>query len=1763
MAPKLEKKLDISIADNLKKLEITLTDGIRDQLKQKFPAFAEDIFDANWDLSTKVRVEKKKNGDVILLIGDKSMNVLSKDAEDLADLLMDLQKEKISYETEVTTVISKIKEELAAVKSGALTQLSIDGYSPSKTEANTKKDNGGGKADTTNNPVKETRNNNQPIDNTTKDNTKNINSDNDTTLPNATGGDWKRNEAEYQDMEAMGLDQLPKRARQAFRWAVQNNNLRMGDEVSTGTIYPNGKEGSDVDFRDLFSMVKGMNVAQAYSILKQGMDQQGNWLRWFASVDEKRGQFVLKSPAAVEKFWADKAKETDTGYNSVGSFWAHERNLLRKFTETFFKIANKGGKNSDNENLFMAALGISLTGDSLNKLDTSKRLLGTQKVATEITAKLADPNMKMDKAISAIVGNYNFDKKVDDKDINTITGKQMAAMYNDAKHQLYLTSKQTDVKIIKSDAETAMVQNMVDMLIYHIDTKSNGAGKVDWKTMNVRGRDAAVKELKDFKTEKQLLKKMSEVPSLVILYQDIFRIAGENASILFLKGKHGYEEVIERKADSDIQITVEKKPATGPIGSWARPYEQNETEANETESGNAPAISPEVNNLSPEIKNRVERHVSEAYDRAVQDLNLKVKDGKYADGTPIPESLRAQVEEAAANLFDASVAWPNKKLLTINALGALVNLVKGEEWLGLAANITSEKLNDLISNPESGWYNSINLVPGIYVAPNGKPIIGLMLGLQGKKTWTGKWGDHTFMYGLGVGAGLAKGRLVAWPAIDIGYEEQVNGRNVVKSISKKKANYIWGILAASLTEVGVGLYFRQDQYRAIEQQQQALESGLTGILQNAVKSAETLDAKWLTAALLKQYPKSSPADASKMAQNLSAMIKPYLLESKTKATLQQHLTAMSQGKEVNVDDVIAQVMADVSKLYALDWRNNQIMNMSKVQLTDFGIGKSISLKAADPIGSFVKSVLPIYAGVGITVFGKPRYQEISASKERAYDQINNARGIDADDRVAGKWSDKVPNLNAMVQDIMGEGTENNPTLTQYFTVSGNNVLIDPALLKVPGMNISILPTHVWYMGCENGKLVVPNSVIVMLHTLFEGKKMSYDFMIGTVGSADAIAVKSFDRFVDGHPEKIGDLGTAATAETVINSIEETTNDPDLKRIRDIASFTSLEKLGAEKNPAYKEYIGKILVNAKSGITLTGEKPVTINNIQYYVIEKPSHAQILFEQVPKKKNTYNFSVVNNETLPMSLQFKWFKESTAVIDLAKDMADKVPQKVKDFVNGPNINALLLKKEIHKHNGLKDQTVKAIQLASTTDTKADWEKAANTANKIVWTELFVRDATNPDALKDSLRYLNAKMAVTPAARDRDSSRYNTYKNDTTSDIIRSDNPAAQELLNTLYKDGKLAKEQNAELKKLLGKDKNILHSVDAILKARDGNMNNRLWKESYNRADITAFRDAWNKSIDQLGGRDTQVYSGTEMKGAIGMVFGYNADNTYDEKFVVQPKLATKPWSKNTLPDSYTAIDNPQIRAHFLDNLKNEEGGLLDRVLKPIVENEDACGKDCYKGDARKSAIEQFVKGMKEKGQATITLNGKTVTIKADFGHAFYNECFNETIVMNNIEVEVTPKIIVSDKTMDNQWGLYMNAINTVGQIDRNQKKFSVGILAWQPKPKKEKYESGTNTGEVDGSGTNTDEQVVIPWGTVDDIPGSDPVNTPWTTVPDIPTWSTVSTTTRESVMNASTVYPTIVGAEAFNWLAQNIKNNRGEQKNKDDKNLENEDKKTGAK
>lgn len=113
------------------------------------------------------------------------------------------------------------------------------------------------------------------------------------------------------------------------------------------------------------------------------------------------------------------------------------------------------------------------------------------------------------------------------------------------------------------------------------------------------------------------------------------------------------------------------------------------------------------------------------------------------------------------------------------------------------------------------------------------------------------------------------------------------------------------------------------------------------------------------------------------------------------------------------------------------------------------------------------------------------------------------------------------------------------------------------------------------------------------------------------------------------------------------------------------------------------------------------------------------------------------------------------------------------------------------------------------------------------------------------------------------------------------------------------------------------------------------------------------------------------------------------------------------------------------------------------------------------------------MIDSGKATIDLgNGKVFTISADFGHAFYSECFNETIVMNNIKVDTGPgkaTKIESKVNVIGAGGLYTNAFNTTSQAERDRNTYYVGVKVGKQEKQQENYDSGTvplegNPGEI---------------------------------------------------------------------------------------------------
>lgn len=210
-----------------------------------------------------------------------------------------------------------------------------------------------------------------------------------------------------------------------------------------------------------------------------------------------------------------------------------------------------------------------------------------------------------------------------------------------------------------------------------------------------------------------------------------------------------------------------------------------------------------------------------------------------------------------------------------------------------------------------------------------------------------------------------------------------------------------------------------------------------------------------------------------------------------------------------MDAVLKEIAADVASTYALDWRNNQVAtNMKARQVTEIGVGKSVSLDVANPLEMAVKNILPLYAHVGITHYGKVKYEEFAQSRARAQDQLLYARGVNENDKVASTVAYAAPMLNKFFNALAGtnkkETTEADKTdqekkTAEYCTVSGDTILLDPALLKLDGVNVSVLQNVKPYIGSKEGKLIIPNILPVMLHTTYGAKGAEYDLIIGSVG----------------------------------------------------------------------------------------------------------------------------------------------------------------------------------------------------------------------------------------------------------------------------------------------------------------------------------------------------------------------------------------------------------------------------------------------------------------------------------------------------------------------------------------------------------------------------------------------------------------------------------------------------------------------------------------
>lgn len=166
-------------------------------------------------------------------------------------------------------------------------------------------------------------------------------------------------------------------------------------------------------------------------------------------------------------------------------------------------------------------------------------------------------------------------------------------------------------------------------------------------------------------------------------------------------------------------------------------------------------------------------------------------------------------------------------------------------------------------------------------------------------------------------------------------------------------------------------------------------------------------------------------------------------------------------------------------------------------------------------------------------------------------------------------------------------------------------------------------------------------------------------------------------------------------------------------------------------------------------------------------------------------------------------------------------------------------------------------------------------------------------------------------------------------------------------------------------------------------------RMAKEWYSQDAINLYKNTRStvgkKMMDDIG------YGRTTIENGVAIVFGYDRNGTLDEKLTTHPEVATKQKDGAT---TYEKFDRNQpatkeIIKKFFNTLKIKSPDLIAQFTKVVNDKMTKMGLPLTTED---KVIASLINDDR--------ING--IPVRADFGFAFYANCFNESIVMQWLQV-----------------------------------------------------------------------------------------------------------------------------------------------------------------
>jgi hypothetical protein len=1428
---------------------------------------------------------------------------------------------------------------------------------------------------------------------------------NQPTAPNKVV-DWGEQISEdYEDIESVKMSYIESSkklfqntTKRGVDKILNQENLSMGDNIVDG-----------YSFRNFANTITWANVASAYSTLQADFPKD-------------------LSSSALRNYW--KLKENKDGGSGTYSVDGehldrHEMKHLIDLTKFLAVVRDKNAQEQALSKEQILAYNIILAIKASNAPTKKQQLedaLGSYKITKALEKVDGEDNNGIEKQndltsmIAGILGDYNTNGKAEVKgDKNTITGAQIANAYVSQKKMLYTKLPGADYE---KKAGDYMAAGLFSILVDYAN-KTQTKWKLDlWffldKKLITKGADGKyamdVKKMQDF-TEADFVRSIKEYPELRLVLKNMMVGYGEHFTTMFDHGRRFAEEIMER------YLQEKKMEAVKVI----------------EDHGDILTKRAKTIELSKENQQLLSKKFDNAKKKLVDDAaNMKLPAEQLRE---LQQGIQALEENKEKNL----------QAIKVNLIAAGISDIEDNEGIGAGVNITSERINAWLSSET--FKSSLNLSPGVAVWQDGTIAMGLMLTYAGAKTFNkdnaANGGEHRILFAASGGAGLSQWKLIIWPAIGLWFEEQVNGKKIVKSADVHSANYIGAMAHATLVSRGVDAFFRKDHREWIIEGEKELMKDVEGVINDVINTKSFTQDK-IQAILKEKDPKTDRNILYRAAQNILLQVKPFeIYVNSTDPEIQKLVQATKW-----------EVAKSIATNYALTWRNFQMGDLNKTWKWS-GIGGGVE---------FIAGFMPIpRLGVAFSRYKGLQYVENNASVKTVNDMIDRGAGVDQDNLMAAvETKELVERLNKSL-----DGGKN----FSYLEEKGKSyVVIEKRMLNSAKLYVS--PDQADFIKYDeaNWSLKVPAEMSCLLNTVYRDTKKEYQLLLGDKKAKDMVLITAEDlkKFVNGAPEKYDN--TRFSKDMLEASIK---NSPDHKDL--LKYLTVLAVDNKAKKIQFKISDGVSALTIPAAMYDTKTKVITIDRDQ----------QVNIAYDPKtKKMSFDFKT----SKVFALTFNQ-KKADAKVDAPNSLTADIKEKLfkvsdvtRDLVETPqaaNINNEKVMDMKYKKN--KDGIYSGKQAPFVAFEKAMDKGDFINAKKHLAKMLGVDASTLED---QDVRSMNAKFAMGTDTRDKDVTHIEgweakleayaqeladvVFKGDAKLDIYKQaipliirckicadgqcDNPAEKVTKS-------LMKEIKDKLKKLANKSAeaqrlaSMLVSLDDVANSRKAWLTNHLNDEiksggmkkgakeslfTLREESLKATRDAeWNQRC---------VYTSKSEEAAIGMVFGYNyaIGAWVQEKFVWSPRLAVAE-GVSTMVD-IKATDHTALKSYFLDNLFKKDAGLKTYLMEKLV----TAGK--IKADDVKGAKEHLLK------------NG-------EFAYAFYAECFNETILLKSVKIGDTPDKPIVPVTPEAKVlkvageGWYANSYATTNKADLKRKDVVVGA-AYGLKQPIDKTSSQPTSGNPDG-------------------------------------------------------------------------------------------------